>query len=120
MKRSFYTVDGEIVGESTGSTTINYARDALGSVTGTLVNGQLQNTYAYKPYGALLAKTGAGPDPAMQWNGGVGYRPTGRTLSEQYVRARHLGMLPGRWTTVDPLWPHRRAYRYAADRKSVV
>jgi len=58
-----YTVDREIIGERTNAGRVNYATDALGSVTGTLVGDALQNTYAYKPYGALLAKTGAGADP---------------------------------------------------------
>ena len=57
---NYCTVDGEIIGEGTSGSEINYATDALGSVTGTLVGDQLQNTYAYQPYGALLAKTGAG------------------------------------------------------------
>jgi len=39
---NYHTVDGEIVGERTGAGRINYATDALGSVSGTLVNGQLQ------------------------------------------------------------------------------
>ena len=109
----YYTVDGAIIGESTGSAAINYATDALGSVTGTLVNGQLQNTYAYKPYGALLAKTGTGADPTMRWAGSNGYRPTGRAQSDYYVRARHLGTIPGRWTTDEANrreGPHSNAY----------
>ena len=109
---NYYTVDGEIIGERTGSNTINYATDALGSVTGTLVGGQLQNTYAYKPYGALLAKTGTGADPKMGWVGTRGYRGTGRRQSDAYVRARHYGTTTGRWTTADPLWPVLMRYSY--------
>ena len=74
---NYYTVDGEIIGERTGASRVNYATDALGSVTGTLVGDALQSTYAYKPYGALLAKTGAGADPKAQWVGSLGYRATG-------------------------------------------
>lgn len=117
---NYYTVDGEIVGERTGSSTINYATDALGSVTGTLVGGQLQNTYAYKPYGALLAKTGTGTDPKQQWVGSRGYRPTGRTQSDYYVSARHYGATTGRWTTSDPLWPAEPAFQYAGESPCVV
>src|ERR1035437_1780098 len=79
---NYYTVDGEIIGESTGANAINYATDALGSVTGTLVGGSLQNTYVYKPYGSLLAQTGAGADPTYQFAGSHGYRPTRRKQSE--------------------------------------
>jgi hypothetical protein len=113
MKRSFYTIDGVIVGEQTSSGRINYATDALGSVTGTLVGNQLVNTYAYKPYGALLASTGSGTAPKQQWVGNLGYRPTGRAQSDYYVRARHHGAVPGRWTTVDLLWPAEHPYTYA-------
>jgi RHS repeat-associated protein len=114
MKRSFYTIDGAIVGEQTSSGRINYATDALGSVTGTLVGSQLVNTYAYKPYGALLASTGSGTTPKQQWVGNTGYRPTSRAQSDYYVRARHYGSAPGIWTTVDPLWPVEPAYNYAS------
>ncbi len=49
--------------------------DALGSVTGTLNASQaVVNTYRYKPYGELLAKTGAGLDPRILWGG---YRASG-------------------------------------------
>ena len=109
---NYYTVDGAIVGEQTSAGRINYATDALGSVTGTLVGNQLVNTYAYKPYGALLASTGSGTAPKQQWVGNLGYRPTGRAQSDYYVRARHYGPAPGRWTTVDPLWPQESAYNY--------
>ena len=57
MKRSFHTVDGEIIGESTSAGTINYATDDLGSVTGALVGGRLVNPYAYK----LLGSCSSGP-----------------------------------------------------------
>jgi hypothetical protein len=70
MKRSFYTVDGVIVAERTSAGRIDYATDALGSVTGALVSNQLANTYAYKPYGALLAQSGSGMTPKQQWVGG--------------------------------------------------
>jgi RHS repeat-associated protein len=107
---NYYTIDGAIVGEQTSAGRINYATDALGSVTGTLVGNQLVNTYAYKPYGALLASTGSGTAPKQQWVGNLGYRPTGRAQSDYYVRARHYGSAPGRWTTVDPLWPGEVPY----------
>ena len=107
-----YTVDGEIAGESTGLSVINYATDALGSVIGTLVGGQLQSTDAYKPFGALIAQATA-PDS----NGSVcaAIRSTGRVVSEGYVRARHCGTGPGRWTSLDPQWPGEPKYIYVAD-----
>ena len=87
-------------------------RDALGSVTGTIPNKVVANTYRYKPYGERLAKNGTAPDPRFQWNGTSGYRQTSISHSSSYVRRRHLGQEEGRWTTVDPLWPWEMAYRY--------
>ena len=92
---NYYTVDGAIIGESTSAGAINYATDALGSVTGTLVGGQLQNTYAYKPYGALLASTGTGANPTMQWVGSNGYRPTGQG-AERLLRQVEALRVPAR------------------------
>ncbi len=87
--------------------------DALGSVTGTLNASQaVVNTYRYKPYGELLAKTGSAADPAFMWNGTTQSRRTGLTFSDQYNRARHYGTRQGQWTTVDPLWPRERVLGY--------
>ena len=111
----YHTVNGEIIGETTAGVRTDYLVDALGSVTGTVnQSGQVVNTYRYKPYGALLAKTGTGPDPKMGWVGTLGYRETGRRQSEAYVRARHYGTTAGVWTTTDPLWPLRAASSYVA------
>lgn len=103
MKRSFYTVDGEMIGERTVSGRVNYATDALGSVTGTLVGDEFQNTYAYKPYGMVLAKTGTAADPRALWVGALGYLQTGRLSADFYVRARHYSTSSAAWTSIDPL-----------------
>jgi RHS repeat-associated protein len=100
---NYFSLNGQIIGEqTTGGSRIDYAVDALGSVTGTLVNGAIQNTYSYKPHGALLAKSGAGADPAFGWVGSYGYKNTGRTSAESYVRARTYSQALLRWTTKDP------------------
>ena len=110
---NYYTVDGEIIGEATGGVRADYMVDALGSVTGTVdQSAQVLNTYRYKPYGALLAKTGAGADPKRQWVGSLGYRATGRRQSESYVRARHYGTSSGLWTSHDRWWPRLPALGY--------
>src|SRR5689334_22265100 len=113
---NYYTVNGEIIGEKTaGGTRTDYLTDALGSVIGTAnQSAQVVNTYRYKPYGAQLAKTGAGADPAFRWVGNQGYRQTGKKWSDVYVRARHYGSTTGRWTSIDPLWPNQPQYDYAA------
>src|ERR1041385_4253655 len=100
----YYTMNGEIVGEKTGAgARVDYLTDALGSVTATLnQSAQVVNTYRYKPYGAQLAKTGVGADPAFRWVGQHGYRQTGKKWSDVYARARHNDTLSGRWTTKDP------------------
>jgi len=105
MKKTYYTVGGELIGEkTTGGTRTDYLTDALGSVTATLnQSAQIVNTYRYKPYGALLAKTGTGADPAYTWVGSKGYRQTGNQFSDTYVRARTYSSTLGRWTTTDPI-----------------
>ena len=76
--------------------------DALGSVTATMdQNANVVNSYRYKPYGALLAKTGVGADPRFQWVGTQGYRQTQKKYSDLYVRARHDDTVTGRWTSCD-------------------
>src|SRR5579863_4200382 len=102
---NYYTVNGALIGEKTvGGSRTDYLTDALGSVTATVnQSGQVVNTYRYKPYGAQLAKTGVGADPAFQWAGESGYRQTSKKYSDVYVRARHYDSRGGRWTTKDPL-----------------
>ena len=112
MKRSFYTVNGEIIGEGTSGGEINYATDALGSVTGTLVGSALVNTYGYKPYGALLVKTGGGADPTGRWIGNAGYRATGRRGCEYYAVGRSYSSAVGSWTTVSSDWLSQAPYAY--------
>ncbi len=114
---NYISTHGMIWGEisDTGVTT-SYGHDALGSVTETFVNGAVENTYRYKPYGGLLSKTGTAPDPSFRWNGGSGYRAAGLSYSDVYVRARHLSSTWGLWTTVDPMWPRERQYAYSGNR----
>jgi RHS repeat-associated protein len=117
---NYHTVNGEIVGETTSGVRTDYLVDALGSVTGTVnQSAQVLNTYRYKPYGALLAKTGTAADPKSQWVGTLGYRATSRAQSDYYIRARHYGSAPGRWTTMDRLWPILPAYQYAESSPAV-
>ena len=109
---NYYSIDGEVFGESTDGVMTTYMKDAQGSVIGTIQAGGVVNTYAYTPYGRLLAKTGSGPDPRFMWNGGNQYRTTGRQHAEEYVVARHYDSTQGRWTTVDPTWPGEPAFTY--------
>jgi RHS repeat-associated protein len=105
------TIIGE---ESIDGVRVDYAADALGSVTGTLISGALQNTYIYKPFGDLLARAGVAADPSFMWVGMRGYRATGNKYADRYVRARTYSSAIGRWTTVDSLWPKEAMYNYAS------
>ncbi len=109
---NYHTVNGQMVGQSTGSTFTQYLTDALGSVTATVNGKRVTNTYRYKPYGERLAKNGTGADPDFQWTGDTGSRVTGRSRAEQYNRARHYGTGQASWTTVDRLWPDEFQYLY--------
>lgn len=108
---NYHCAKGRLIGEDTNGIRTDYMTDALGSVTGTVNSSQVVvNTYRYKPFGELLAKTGSGADPKFMWNGGTQSRKTGLAYSEQYNRARHYGTRQGQWTTVDPLWPEEPSY----------
>lgn len=91
----------------------NYGTDALGSVVATYSNGALENTYAYKPYGATLAKTGTATDPSFLWNGGSGYRSATLPAIGFYVRRRHYSSAASQWSSVDGLWPRNQPYLYS-------
>lgn len=109
---NFDTINGQIVSEYTGTTQLDYLTDALGSVTGVCdQTGAVAGSARFKPYGATLSSNGT--QASVGWVGTKGYRPTGLTHSEFYVRARQDSDIDGRWTTVDPLWPGQPPYGYA-------
>lgn len=113
MATNYYSVSGHIIGErNVGGSRTNYAADSLGSVVATLVAGAIQNNYANKPYGALLQKSGLGPDPSFGWIGTSGYRQTSRLYAEEYVRSRTYSSNTSRWTAKDPTWPREYPYCY--------
>jgi hypothetical protein len=89
---NYYSINGEIIGEkAAGIPRLDYLTDALGNVTATMNQvGAIVNTYRYKPYGGLLAKTGVGADPKFRWVGSQGYRQTGNKYADVYVRARDI------------------------------
>jgi hypothetical protein len=101
MKKTYYSLNGEIIGERTPAFgRVDYLTDALGSVTATMnQSAGIVNTYRYKPYGGLLAKTGVGTDPEFTWAGAQGYRQTSKKYSEVYAWARHDDTNDGTWTS---------------------
>lgn len=115
MTKAYYSVNGRILGEASGGTRLDYMTDALGSVTGTVdSSAQVVNTYRYKPYGELLAKTGSGSDPRFRWVGSSGYRQTGNRFSDVYVRASHYAVTLGAWATSDPTSAMMSSYSYVS------
>ena len=73
MKTSYYTVNGEIIGESSNGVRLDYLTDALGSVTAKVdQTGAVVSTARYKPYGDLLS----GTSYKFGWVGTQGYRKT--------------------------------------------
>jgi len=110
---NYISMDGMLIGEITDGTMTAYGTDASGSVVSTYTNAGLENAYYYKPYGGLLARTGSAADPRFLWKGSLGYRSTGLSFSDYYVRRRHFSSSVARWTTVDQQWPTERPYSYA-------
>lgn len=106
MKKRYHTVNGMLIGETSNGVRRGYLPDALGSAVATVDdNGSIENTYRYKPYGSLLAKTGTAADPRFLWAGTSGYRTNSGVCTDIYVRTRHYCTFHGSWTSPDPLWP---------------
>lgn len=105
------TLNGEILGEISGSQRLDYLPDALGSVVTTTNQANVvQHTARYTPFGSDLALTGS--RPSFGWVGTLGYRETGLRKSEHYVRSRHYCVSTGRWRSMDPLWPTESSFNY--------
>ena len=93
----------------------------LKSDSGNVVAGYDSATNAvftadYKPYGEFAATTGNVAGRRFMWVGSWGYRFTSGVPVSHYVRARHLSMRMGMWTSVDPLWPSEPAFGYVRGR----
>lgn len=119
--KTYHNLEGRILGETSAGVRADYLTDAMGSVVGTADASQnIVNTYRYKPYGELLAKTGTGADPRFLWTGDTGSRTTGLARAEQYNRARHYGKGQAQWTSVDPVWPRQPQYVYVGGNPTVL
>ena len=115
MKKRYHTVNGMLIGETSNGVRRGYLSDALGSVVATVdFNGAVENTYRYKPGGALLAKTGIAEDPKCMFLGFLGVRHYSTRYSDAYARWRHFGYETATWSSRDILWPQEQAYVYAA------
>ena len=108
LSTSYYTIDGEIIGESSNGVRLDHLTDALGSVTAKVdQTGAVVSTARYKPYGDKLI----GTDYMFGWVGIHGYR---RAANGQYVRARHYSIADGSWISCDELWPEQLALSYVS------
>ena len=106
LSTSYFTVDGQITGESIGGTRLDYLTDALGSVTAKVNQlGTVVSLARYKPHGEKLA----GLDYTFGWIGSFGYR---RTVEGHYIRRRHYVGSLASWTAVDKLWLSQLPYSY--------
>lgn len=97
-----YTViDGEVVAEKRAGVRRQYVPDPLGSTVALLDNSQTKtDTFGYWPYGEEAAITGASGTP-LRFVGMKGYYRD--SVSRNYVRARYLNVVLGRWMTEDPI-----------------
>ena len=112
LKKQYFTVNGQLIGESDGAKRTNYLPDALGSTIATAdESGNIENTYRYKPYGDELSKSGAAVDPSFLWVGALGYRHG--THKSTYVRRRSLSYNLAQWHSIDTHWPGTHPYAYA-------
>jgi len=113
----YHTVNGELLGDTTSASRTSYLTDGLGSVTATQnPAGTTTATWRYKPFGALLAKTGAGTDPRFLWTASLGVRCNEARGAEHYTRARHYSNVIGLWTSSDRFWPSQRRFLYVRQR----
>ena len=114
MPTNYLHVNGMKIAQIKDGVRTDYLTDALGSVTATKNQSQqIVNTYRYKPYGKLLARTGLGDDPRYLWTGNTGSRVTQTRNVNQYNVHRHYANGSAVWTSVDPLWPDEWAFGYA-------
>jgi len=108
----YTTVKGQIIAEKRGGTRSFYAADPLGSVAEVYDNSGTETAaYFYWPYGEVRDSSGTDLTP-FTFCGTWGYYTD--SSARTYVRARHYRPGLTRWQTVDPLWPSKPSYEYAA------
>lgn len=95
----YAAISGRLRAQESGGARLDYLTDAMGSVTATVNASQsVERTYRYKPFGAVLAHSGSGPEPRLLFDGSLGARAeVGNTYSYgETVRSTVLAIsLPG-------------------------
>ena len=97
MKARYTVVNGEVIAEKRGGVRKTYVPDPLGSTIALLDNTQSKtDTFSYWPYGEVKTHTGTTPTP-FRFVGTLGYYHY--SSKRNYVRARHLRPINGKWQT---------------------
>jgi RHS repeat-associated protein len=97
----YTVVDGEVLSELRGGVKRDYVPDPLGSTVALLDSTQTKtDTFQYWPYGESAGRTGTTATP-FQYVGTMGYYTD--SSGRNYVRARYLDKIKGRWITEDPI-----------------
>lgn len=93
-----------IINAAAGNTVSHIHTDRVGSVLAlTSAAGAVTDAYAYSPYGVLLGRTGANPQP-FTFVGAFGVRR--EAISGYYqMRARYYDSASTRFLSPDPVWP---------------
>lgn len=94
---TYDTVNGQIVGQSTGGVHTAYLRDAGGNVTATRDSNGVVNLYEYTPLGQLRSRSGKAPDPVFLWRGGYAYRATSAPSADIYAIEGSYSSAQGSW-----------------------
>ena len=90
---------GLLLSSTVGSTTRNYGRDRLGSITALVgASGDVVRSYRYDPWGTTLQATGSAYNP-FQYTGTYQDAATGY----YQMGARYYQPASGRFTQLDPL-----------------
>jgi RHS repeat-associated protein len=99
MKVRYTVVDGEVLSELRDGVKRDYVPDPLGSTVALLDSSQnITDTFSYWPYGESAGRTGTTATP-FQYVGTEGYYTD--SSGRNYVRARYLDKVKGRWITED-------------------
>jgi RHS repeat-associated protein len=119
MTKSYYYVDGEMIGYSDANGHKDVLTDALGNITAEVDQfSNVTHQARYTPLGSTLSSSGISTS-GFGWLGAHGYRETGLAHASHYVRERHYSDVSGAWTTVDSIWPSEPAYGYVGGRATV-
>ncbi len=89
-----------------GNAVYHYHFDRVGSTVAlTDAAGALSDSYAYSPYGRLLAHVGSNAQP-FTYVGRWGVRQEGDSGDLYQMRARYYEAATARFVSREPLWPH--------------